>query len=180
MEPRRARGLFDISFGEAKGCTLIAHQWGNREWSRTEGSEIASYGIYGIDTAEALYLEDCKEIPSPARNHDDKSTSDNYHATGGLPLPEPVLPRYEALKIYAMAHGIGEPESPAKEQKSRVTAVQSKVVVELLASHGFTDTDFQGPIEALQQKVARKRLSPTLSSVTEKPVAEWLKKGGVR
>ncbi|EIU1019971.1 hypothetical protein L3226_004724, partial [Salmonella enterica] len=62
----------------------------------------------------------------------------------------------------------------------RVTAVQSKAIVELLTAHGFTAEDYKGAIPALQQKLTRKGLNGTLTSVDKNALTAWLKKAGVR
>lgn len=41
---------------------------GRGAWNRLEDREILTYAVYGVDTTEALYLEDCEENIPPARN----------------------------------------------------------------------------------------------------------------
>lgn len=173
--------VFNLMFGSIADFTLIASCRADREWSRAEGREVASYGVYIVDTAAALYLENCAENEaSPARNLNDNAISRDSTAFE-LPMPEPVLPRYEAQKIYAMIHGLSAPETaPKKQVRELVTAVQSKAIVELLTAHGFTAEDYKGTIPALQQKLTRKGLNGTLTSVDKNSLTAWLKKAGVR
>ena len=172
--------FFDLILGEAKGCRLIASQQAGMEWNRRKGGEIPTYAIYGIDTAAALYAEECEENRPPARNINNAALSRDLTSLE-LPMPEPVLPRYEAQKIYAMIHGLSAPETtPKKQVTERVTAVQSKAIVELLTAHGFTADDYKGTIPALQQKLTRKGLNGTLTSVDKNALTTWLKKAGVR
>lgn len=172
--------FFDLIFGEAKGCRLIASRREGMEWSQLKGGEIPTYSVYAVDTAEALYAEVCEENRPPARNLNKAAVSRDLAALE-LPMPEPVLPRYEAQKIYAMIHGLSTPESvPKKQTPERVTAVQSKAIVELLTAHGFTAEDYKGTIPALQQKLTRKGLNGTLTSVDKNALTAWLKKAGVR
>ncbi|WP_155601785.1 hypothetical protein [Aeromonas salmonicida] len=56
----------------------------------------------------------------------------------------------------------------------RVTANQSKAIVDLLKALGYTSADLQGSTEALQQKIARNGHSKQLSSVTPKTLRAWL------
>lgn len=60
--------FFDLIFGEVKDCKLIASRRAGGEWNRLKDREILTYAVYGVDTAEALYLEDCEENIPPARN----------------------------------------------------------------------------------------------------------------
>ncbi|WP_279466467.1 hypothetical protein [Aeromonas veronii] len=66
------------------------------------------------------------------------------------------------------------------ETKTRVTANQSKAIVELLTTHGLKAEDFRGSIEALKQKIASKGLSKTLVNVDKNTLTDWLKKANVR
>lgn len=170
--------LFDLVFGEAKGCTLIVSRRAAMEWSGLKGSEIPSYTVYGVDTAEALYLDDCEENPPLTGNFDNGATTNDLTAFE-LPMPEPVLPRYEAQKIYTLIHGLNTPESPAKEQKSTVTAKQSRALVSALKVIGFTDEDFIGEIPALQTKLTRKGLGD-IAGHDKNTWDNWLKKAGKR
>lgn len=172
--------VFDLMFGSIKDFTLIASCRDDREWSRAGGREVLSYGWYIVDTADALYQEDCEEHPTTAHSPNN-GTSTTDRTSLDFPMPEPVLPRYEAQKIYAMIHGLSTPETaPKKQTPERVTAVQSKAIVELLTAHGFTAEDYKGTIPALQQKLTRKGLNGTLTSVDKNALTAWLKKAGVR
>ncbi|WP_237386113.1 hypothetical protein [Xenorhabdus sp. Sc-CR9] len=170
---------FDSIFGEAKGCTLIASTVVDKEWGKIGQGELATYSVYALDTAQALYAEEGGLIPSIDHGNIGQGVQDaeSEKALFDYPMPEPVLPRYEAEKIYNMIHAKPIPE---KEYKLRSTKIQSRSIVEFLISHGFTDKDFQGSITTLQQKITNKGVNATLASVTEKTVIDWLTKGGVR
>ncbi|EOS96145.1 hypothetical protein ETR_04549, partial [Erwinia tracheiphila PSU-1] len=108
--------VFDMLFGKVKNCKLIANCRTDMEWSRAEAGEAPTYGVFCIDTAEALYLENCEENLSTARSTD-KGTSPADFTSFDFPMPEPVLPRYEAQKIYAMIHGLNLTESVTEDKK---------------------------------------------------------------
>ena len=62
----------------------------------------------------------------------------------------------------------------------RITANQSKAIVDLLKTLGYTLDDLQGSAEALQQKIARNGHSTQLSSVTPKTLRAWLDRADAR
>jgi hypothetical protein len=64
--------------------------------------------------------------------------------------------------------------------KSKTTAKQSRAIIELLTAHGFTDEDFARSIESLQQKIASKGLSETLTNIDKNTLKAWLERAGVR
>lgn len=169
---------FEQMFGKVKNCTLIANCRTDVEWSRTEAGETPTYGVFCIDTAEALYQEDCEEYPTSARSTD-KGTSPADFTSFDFPMPEPVLPRYEAQKIYAMIHGLDAPEIPAQKQNSNATKNQSRALVSALRVIGFTDDDFQGEIPALQKKLTREGLGD-IAGRDKNTLVDWLNKGGAR
>ncbi len=172
--------FFNLIFEEAKGCKLIASQRAGMEWNRLKSGEIPTYAIYCIDTAAALYTEKYEENRPPARNLSNAALSCDLTDLE-LPMPEPVLPRYEAQKIYAMIHGLNALEAaPKKQVTERVNAVTCKAIVELLSSQGFTADDYKGTIPALQKKLTRKGLNGTLTSVDKNTLTSWLRKAGVR
>lgn len=170
--------LFNLIFGEAKGCRLIASLRAGMEWSLLKGGEIPTYAVYGIDTAESLYLEEYEENPPPARNLNDNTIPGDLTAFE-LPMPEPVLPRLEAQKIYNMIHGVNKPENVKEEKKPRITANQSRALVSTLRVIGFTDDDFLGEIPALQKKLASKGLGD-IAGHDKNTWEAWLKKAGKR
>ncbi|EMO0474787.1 hypothetical protein RJ490_004611 [Pluralibacter gergoviae] len=173
--------FFNVIFGEAKGCRLIASRRAGMEWSRLKGGEIPTYDVYGIDTAEALYTEDCEENSPPARttNNNNNNAIPSDLTDFELPMPEPVLPRYEALKIYAMTHGLSTLDSATREKNTTVTTKQSKALVSALKVIGFTDEDFTGEIPALQTKLTRKGLGD-IAGHDKNTWVDWLKKAGKR
>ncbi|USP10159.1 hypothetical protein L1S45_00570 [Aeromonas dhakensis] len=59
----------------------------------------------------------------------------------------------------------------------RVTDKQSKAIVDLLTSLGYTPADLKGSTEALQQKITRNGHSKQLSSLTAKTLRTWLGRG---
>jgi len=64
---------------------------------------------------------------------------------------------------------------------SRVTANQSKAIVDLLIALGYTLDDLQGSAEALQQKIAKNGHSSHLSgAITPKTLRAWISRGGSR
>ena len=95
------------------------------------------------------------------------------HIASGDPLPVNRSVFEADSKAKAIA-------SSAKEIKPKVTANQSKAIVELLTAHGFTEEDYRGGIEALKQKIASKGLSGTLVNVDKNTLTDWLRKAGVR
>lgn len=110
-------------------------------------------------------------------------------------LPTPILVYEDLEKLYRNIHtgqrfpintdyneqGATEKMLAAAERKQpRTTANQCRAIVELLTAHGFTDEDYQGSIEALQQKISRKGLGETLSCVDKNTLSNWLEKGGSR
>ncbi|CDG20529.1 Xylanase-like protein (modular protein) [Xenorhabdus poinarii G6] len=58
------RAEFEERFGEAKHCTLIASKRSDREWDTLEDIEMATYSVYALDTAAALYVEEGLTAPS--------------------------------------------------------------------------------------------------------------------
>lgn len=170
---------FEEIFGGVKHCTLIASKVSDKDWNTLEAIELATYGVYAIDTAAALYSEEELSVPSITheRYEQGEQNGEQGKALFNSPLPEPVLPRYEAEKIYSMLHSLPISE---KEPEPYATAIQSKVIVEWLVKEGFTEKDFKGSIKQLQRKIADKGLSGTLTSVTEKTLIKWLKKAEVR
>ncbi len=93
------------------------------------------------------------------------------HITNGEPIP--VNKRQVETDSKAMS-------SSAETTKTRVTANQSKAIIELLTAHGFTDKDYGSGLEALQRKIASKGLSETLTNIDKNTLKTWLEKAGVR
>lgn len=170
--------VFDMLFGKAKNCTLVANCRTDMEWSRTKTGETPTYGVFCIDTAEALYQEDCEEYPTTASSID-KGTSPADFTSFDFPMPEPVLPRYEAQKIHAMIHGLNPSENFTEDKKPRITANQSRALVSALRVIGFTDDDFSGEIPALQKKLTLRGLGD-LAGHDKNTWDIWLKKARKR
>lgn len=164
--------LFGQVYGEAKNYTLIANYRADMEWTRAEENEIPTYGVFCIDTAESLYAPHTGESKS----------GDNafFHNSipVELPLPEPVLPRYEAQKIYALIHGT--PADDTKALKERYSGKKDRIIVDLLSHAGFTEDDFKGAIVAFQKKAARLGLCKDLVSADKNTIAKLLKSTGKR
>lgn len=89
------------------------------------------------------------------------------HIESGKPLPK-------------LQDGIVTSELAQAMPKPRSTAKQSLAIAELLTAHGVKAEDFHGSIEALQRKIASKKLSATLADVDKNTLADWLRKAGVR
>ncbi|MFM5542640.1 hypothetical protein ACET8K_10990 [Aeromonas veronii] len=70
--------------------------------------------------------------------------------------------------------------STSGSEPPRITANQSKAIVDLLKTLGYTLDDLQGSAEALQQKIARNGHSTQLSSVTPKTLRAWLDRADAR
>ncbi|MGL6383292.1 hypothetical protein ACSZMU_14055 [Aeromonas caviae] len=68
----------------------------------------------------------------------------------------------------------------SSSEPTRITANQSKAIVDLLKTLGYTLDDLQGSTEALQQKIARNGHSTQLSSVTPKTLRAWLDRADAR
>ncbi|MDE9455076.1 hypothetical protein [Xenorhabdus bovienii] len=170
---------FEEIFGGVKHCTLIASKVSDKDWNTLEAIERATYGIYAIDTAAALYSDEeyCTPPPMPGKNGQGEQNADSENVCFDFPMPEPVLPRYEAEKIYSMLHNQPIPE---KEPRMNITANVCTALVESLVAHGFTEKDFKGSIKQLQSKMSHKKLNGMLTSVTDKTMKEWLNKAGVR
>lgn len=175
--------LFDLFYGEAKHCTLIASCRTDMEWSKTERGEKPTYSVFGIDTAASLYqmlpdIEQGGRSSDPPRQNMDTPCPDYLELD--FPMPEPVLPRYEAQKIYNMIHSVNALEVQEKAPKVRTTKLPLKALVEALTVVGLTDEDYKGEIPTLQQKLTRLGLGGTLTSIDKNTLDDWLKKGGVR
>lgn len=65
-------------------------------------------------------------------------------------------------------------------RQERVTTKQCSFIVDLLRSHGLTDTDFKGSIGELRLKIASKIPATSDPDVDDKTLSDWLKKAGVR
>lgn len=169
--------LFDLMYGEAKNYKLIASYRTDMEWSCTEGAEVPSYGVFGINTAEALYIKSCEENPPLACNKDAEEPSLDY-IPFTLPSPEPVLPRYEAEKIYSLIHG--KTMATSKEPKERYSGKQARVIVDLLSHIGFTEGDFKGPIETFRGKATKIGLGYDLISADKNTLDKWFKSANER
>ncbi|CDH20323.1 Xylanase-like protein (modular protein) [Xenorhabdus bovienii str. kraussei Quebec] len=166
---------FEEIFGGVKHCTLIASKVSDKDWNTLEAIEMATYGVYAIDTAAALYSGTTH--PTHEKNGQDAQNADGENARFDYPMPEPVLPRYEAEKIYSMLHNQPIPE---KEPRTNETKNVYKALGESIAKHGFTEKDFNGSIKQLQSKIANKGLNGVLTSITDKTLIDWLKKAEVR
>lgn len=164
--------LFGQVYGEAKNYTLIASCRADMEWTRAGENEIPTYGVFCIDTAESLYTQHIRETNAgdSAFFHDSMSVE--------LLLPEPVLPRYEAQKIYALIHG--KPAADAEAPKERYSGKKDRIIVDLLSHVGFTEDDFKGAIAAFQKKAARLGLCKDLVSADKNTIAKLLKSTGKR
>ncbi|HFW3112012.1 TPA: hypothetical protein ACIBE2_002243 [Salmonella enterica subsp. diarizonae serovar 61:r:-] len=180
--------VFDILYGEAKDCVLLASHYADRQWDSATGRDFLTFGVYGIDTAEELYTETGITINAklnpPACNPDvnpnvDMDSDSSGYLVYTFPTPEPVLPRYEARKIYAMLHGFDAPEASVKEFKPRITGKLTTALVSALRKLGFTDEDFSGEIPALQAKLTRQGLGD-IAVHDKNTLVDWLKKAGVR
>ncbi|MFQ1643967.1 hypothetical protein ACK39F_02140 [Aeromonas veronii] len=66
------------------------------------------------------------------------------------------------------------------EQVTRITANQSRAIVELLGSHGYSTEELKGSVEELQKKITRNGHSKQLSTVTAHTLKAWLERAGVR
>ncbi|EEG3671971.1 hypothetical protein GZ359_000408 [Salmonella enterica] len=183
--------VFNILYGAAKDGVLLASYRADQQWKRAGEQDFLTYGVYCIDTAEALYAETGitinDELTPPACSPDDSTDADKDsdctdYLAYLLPVPEPVLPRYEARKIYAMLHGLDMPEAPAtpvKEPKLRITTNLTTALISALKQLGFTDEDFGGEVPALQQKLTRKGLGD-IAAHDKNTLVAWLKKANVR
>lgn len=81
-------------------------------------------------------------------------------------------------KIYSSTVENASLNTSGGKSKVNVTAKQSAFTVSLLRDLGLTDDDLKGSITSLRQKIAR--LSPgSLMPEDDKPIIDWLRKGGV-
>ena len=94
------------------------------------------------------------------------------HIHSGQPLPIGA----DANAQSALA----EMAAAVEELRPRTTATQSRAIVELLIARGYTDDDFRGSIEALQQKLSREGLGGTLTTIDKNTLTAWLERAGVR
>ncbi|MEX6327195.1 hypothetical protein AB6F65_20250 [Providencia hangzhouensis] len=164
--------LFEQVYGDAKNYTLIASCRADMEWTRAEEAEIPTYGVFCIDTAESLYTSCNSEanVDGNAFFHNSISVE--------IPLPEPVLPRYEAEKIYNLIHG--KPLDDFNMPVGRISGKQIRALFESLEAHGFTENDFKGSIKKFQQKAANKKLGATLTSIDKNTLSDWLSRDNRR
>lgn len=95
------------------------------------------------------------------------------HISSGLPLPLNGDSHEQTTMAEIAAAAAGE-------LKPRITANQSRAIVELLIARGYTDDDFRGSIEALQQKLSREGLGGTLTAIDKNTLTAWLERAGVR
>lgn len=180
--------LFEQVYGEAKNYKLMASCRANMEWTRAEETEMPTYGVFCVDTAESLYIKSGEENPPLACNKDeenpplacgkDEEEPSLDYIPFTLPSPEPVLPRYEAEKIYNLIHG--KPQDDFNVPAGRVSGKQIRALFESLEAHGFTENDFKGSIKKFQQKAANKKLGATLTSIDKNTLSDWLSRDNRR
>ncbi|EPL1174466.1 hypothetical protein PN925_003873 [Morganella morganii] len=164
--------LFEQVYGEAKNYTLIASCRTDMEWTRVEENEIPTYGVFCINSAELLYT------PHTEESRAGESVFFHDALSVEIPLPEPVLPRYEAQKIYALIHG--KPTDDTEAPRERHSGKKDRIIVDLLSHAGFTEDDFKGSIAAFQKKAARLGLCKDLVSADKNTIAKLLKSTGKR
>ena len=175
--------LFSLGRAILKGLWRVPHQTIEKIYHGTSGYIFPVYEHYcrrgscqpeGVRTFTGFGYGCEQQDFARARNNLIVMSDDlallYKHIASGQPIPDKKGQASADIEVVASA----------EEIKPRVTANQSKAIVELLMAHGFTDKDFQGSIEALKQKIACKKLSGTLADVDKNTLAAWLRKAGVR
>lgn len=121
-----------------------------------------------------IKLDDEHILPTPLLVYEDlEKLHRNIHTGQRFPISTDYNKQGATEQTEQMLAATGE-------QPPRTTANQCRAIVELLTTHGFTDEDYRGSIEALQQKISRKGLGGTLSSVDKNTLSNWLERAGSR
>ncbi|KLU14170.1 MULTISPECIES: hypothetical protein [Xenorhabdus] len=94
-----------------------------------------------------------------------------------IELTDLVITQEELIKAYNILNN-SSVEKPAPRIKE--TAKQSRVIVDLLESHGLTGEDFKGSIGSLRQKIARIPKIKSFTNLDDKTISKWLKQANVR
>lgn len=175
--------LFIVGCAILKGLWRVPHQTIENIYHGTSGFTFPVYEHYcrvgsrqldGVRTFTGLGYGCEQQDFARARNNLIVMSDDlallYKHIASGQPIPDKKGQAGADIEVVASA----------EEIKPRMTANQSKAIVELLMAHGFTDKNFNGSIEALQQKIASKKLSGTLADVDKNTLTAWLRKAGVR
>ena len=177
-------GYLSITVADIKGIWRVPSSVIEKLYHGTDGVSFPVYESYSRKGAKqdrgyrcftALQYNCDQQNFAQVKNHlivmaDDLALL-HKHITNGEPIP--VNKKQVETDSKAMS-------SSAETTKTRVTANQSKAIIELLTTHGFTDKDYGGGLEALQRKIASKGLSETLTNIDRNTLKTWLEKAGVR
>ncbi|MBD1228577.1 hypothetical protein [Xenorhabdus griffiniae] len=139
--------LFSLHFGEAEKHKYLAVRFGDSEWNTAvlsgidlstgeinkekagKKSKMRSYRRYMIDDATELYASSKnknKKKKSGAAYDENQGTE--YIESATFPMPEPVIPRFELEKLYAIIHNIPLSENkPTKKNKPESQLKDNKI-----------------------------------------------------
>ncbi|MCH7349243.1 hypothetical protein [Aeromonas sp. MR7] len=134
------------------------------------GDESSPEDTFGID----LIAAEIPNMSSRIRVMREDLLKMHHHITTGemMSKNENV---FDSEKMHLLQMNV----NPAISNE-RVTSKQCGFIVELLRSYGLDDTDFQGSIGELRNKIASRVPGVGDPDIDDNTLINWLKKGGVR
>ncbi len=145
----------------------------NTSWNLSAnyiGDESSPEDTFGID----LIAAEISDMSSRIRVMREDLLKMNHHITTGEMMSKNVNILHSE-KMHSLQINV----NPAISNE-RVTSKQCGFIVELLRSYGLDDTDFQGSIGELRNKIASRVPGVGDPDVDDNTLISWLKKGGVR